>query len=427
MTSMSRRIIVCAGLVVCMLAVAACGGKRATSSGAQSTAAGGSAPAPAGSTASVRAPAADWPEFGDNAQATGVGPSRTGITPATVGRLRLRTMHIDGVADSAAIELHGVLVHGSRHDLVVVTTSYGKTVAIDARTGRRLWEFDPPGVNSTPGNPQVTNASPAADPNRRFVYSASPNGIIHKLSVATGHQVWSRRILFDPVHEKIASSLTISGPWLVAVTGGYYGDAPPYDGHVVTIDRTSGRIDHVWNSECSDRHQLIVASSCPATRYRGDNAIWGRAGAVIEPGSGRILVATGNGPFDGRTSWGDSVLELSAGAGQLLHNWTPARHPGRQGRPAPSAQPPSPQRHDRGPLAAAGRAAQPGLRAGRRPGGAPAGGVDTRREHLRVRGDEQRHRRLPAGGSRSSPPGAGLERRHSGHERGACRWPALRV
>jgi hypothetical protein len=44
---------------------------------------------------------------------------------------------------------------------------------------------------------------------------------------------------------------------------------------------------------------------------------------VIEPGSGRILVATGNGPFNGSTDWGDSVLELAPGAERLLHNWTP--------------------------------------------------------------------------------------------------------
>jgi hypothetical protein len=111
---------------------------------------------------------------------------------------------------------------------------------------------------------------------------------------------------------------------VVVVTGGYYGDAPPYDGHVLLIDRTSGRIAHVWNTECSNRHQLIRASSCGVTNTRGDNAIWGRPGAVLEPGSGRILVATGNGPFDGRTNWGDSVLELSPDATHLLHNWTPS-------------------------------------------------------------------------------------------------------
>ncbi len=290
---------------------AAAGGATAT------TAAAHSAPSRAAAASS------DWLQFGDNAQSTGAGPADSGITAANARRLRLRQVTIDGIADSAAIALGGVTVHGARHDVIVVTTTYGKTIAIDPRTGRRLWEFRPTGVNDAPGNPQVTTASPAADPDRRFVYSASPNGVIHKLSLATGRQVWSRTITFDPVHEKIASSLHVSGNWVVAVTGGYIGDVPPYDGHVVTIDRTTGRIVHVWNTECSDRHRLIRASSCSVTNTNGDNAIWGRAGAVIEPGSGRILVATGNGPFDGSTSWGDSVLELAPNAGALLHNWTP--------------------------------------------------------------------------------------------------------
>ncbi len=177
-----------------------------------------------------------------------------------------------------------------------MTTSYGRTIAIDAGTGAILWQFVPHGVNSSPGNPQVTTASPTIDPDRRFIYSASPNGVIHKLSVATGGQVWERSITFDPGHEKIASALTISGRFVVAVTGGYYGDIPPYDGHVVTLDRSDGGIVHVFNTQCSGRHPLISASTCPGPK---DSAIWGRAGAVIEPGSGRILVATGNGPFNG--------------------------------------------------------------------------------------------------------------------------------
>jgi hypothetical protein len=293
--------------------VVACGGNSAAAT----------SPAPAaGSAAAVTVPAGDWPTFGYDSARTGVGPA-SGITEANARQLTLRTVHIDGIADSAAVELHTVKVDGRRRDLTVVTTTYGKAIAIDPATGRQLWEFRPPGVNATPGNPQVTTATPTVDPNRRYLYSASPNGVIHKLSVASGRQVWSRSITFDPAHEKIASALGVSGRYVVAVTGGYIGDTPPYDGHVVMIDRASGRIVHVWNSECSNQHRLIRAASCSVTNSRGDNAIWSRAGAVIEPGSGRILVATGNGPFDGRTSWGDSVLELTHDATHLLHNWTP--------------------------------------------------------------------------------------------------------
>jgi outer membrane protein assembly factor BamB len=293
--------------------VAACGSKSATAT----------SPAPAaGGAPAVAVPAGDWPTFGYDSARTGVGPA-SGITAANARQLTLRTAHIDGIADSAAVELHAVRVQGRRRDLIVVDTTYGRTIAIDPGTGGLLWEFRPPGVNATPGNFQVTTATPTVDPNRRYLYSASPDGVIHKLSVATGRQVWSRSITFDARHEKLASALGVSGRYVVAVTGGYYGDAPPYDGHVVMIARTNGRIVHVWNSECSNQHRLIPARSCPVTNGGGNSGIWGRAGAVIEPGSGRILVATGNGPFDGRTNWSQSLLELTPDAGGLLHNWTP--------------------------------------------------------------------------------------------------------
>jgi outer membrane protein assembly factor BamB len=266
----------------------------------------------------------DWPTFGFSQQRSGVGPTQTGISAANLGQLTLRRVRIDGIADSAAIELGGVTVRRHKYDVVVVTTSYGKTIAIDAGSGTRLWEFVPRGVNSTPGSPQVTTASPVADPDRRYVYAASPNGFIHKLAVADGHQAWARRITLDPRHEKIAAALNVSGRSVIAATGGYIGDIPPYDGHVVTIERRSGRIAHVWNTQCSSRHRLIAPSSCGTTQARGDSAIWARAGAVIQPGDQRILISTGNGPFDGRFNWGNSVLVLSSDASRALRHWTPA-------------------------------------------------------------------------------------------------------
>ncbi len=327
-----RRRISAVGVLLTLAAVVACG-----SSGARTISIASSLPgttrtgsttstavaAPATKTAAPATATGDWTQFDFDAQRSGVGPADTGITTANLSRLRLRTVTIDGIADSSAVELHDVTIDGAARDAIFITTSYGKTIAIDPGSGRILWQFDPSGVDSTPGNPQVTTATPIIDPDRRYLYSASPNGYVHKLAVASGRQVWETRVTLDPVHEKLPSSLNISGPYLVVTTGGYIGDIPPYDGHVLTIERSSGAIAHVWNTECSNRHALILASSCAYTNTHGDNAIWGRAGAVIEPGTGRILVSTGNGPFNGSTNWGDSVLELSPDAATLLHNWTP--------------------------------------------------------------------------------------------------------
>jgi PQQ-like domain len=297
------------------LLLAGCGGKTATIDP--------SAVPTKAALARVKIPSVDWPRFDFNAQRSGVGPAATGLGAHNVGALVLRKVRLPGTVDSSAIELQGVDVGGHTHDVAIMTTTYGRTLALDPGTGRILWEFTPSDIKAYEGSSQITTATPIADPDRQFVYAASPDGRIHKLSVATGREVhsggWPVSVTLDATHEKIAAALNISGNSVVVTTGGYIGDIPPYQGHVVMIDRSSGRITAVWNSLCSDRHSLIVPRSCPAS----DSAIWGRAGAVIEPDTGRILVATGNAPFNGSTDWGDSVLELSPDATRLLHNWTP--------------------------------------------------------------------------------------------------------
>ena len=225
---------------------------------------------------------------------------------------------VPGTVDSSAIYLRGVTIHGSARDAFFVTTTYGITLAIDATSGQILWRWTPPRYSSWAGSAQITTATPVADPSRRWIYAASPDGRIQKLTVASGHAVWRRSITRLPSREKIAASLNFSGGHVIATTGGYIGDAPPYQGHVAIIAARNGRLLHVWNSLCSNRRGLIVPSSCGAS----DSAIWGRAGAVVVPGGGNLLVATGNAPWDGRTNWGDAVLLLSSKA-KLLGNYTP--------------------------------------------------------------------------------------------------------
>jgi len=129
------------------------------------------------------------------------------------------------------------------------------------------------------------------------------------------------RITLLPEREKITSSLSLVRGRLVAMTGGYIGDAPPYQGHVVTISPSSGRIIGVTNTLCADRHRIIRPRSCRSS----DSAIWARVGAVAAP-DGSLLVATGNAPFDGRRDFGDSVVRVSGDGRRLLGSWTPANH-----------------------------------------------------------------------------------------------------
>jgi hypothetical protein len=261
----------------------------------------------------------DWTRFGWDAGRSSAAVDPTGITAGNVATLRRRQVSLDGTVDGAAIYLHGVRANGGTHDVFFVTTTYGKTLAIDAADGAILWRFTPSGYDSWAGSRQITTATPVADASREFIYAASPDGRIQKLAVADGHSVWSTAITRLPTREKIASSLNYFHGRVVAVTGGYIGDAPPYQGHVAVLDAASGRLLHVWNSLCSDRRELIDPSSCGES----GSAIWGRAGAVIDSTTGDIYFATGNARWDGRTNWGDAAIALDSNATNIVDNYTP--------------------------------------------------------------------------------------------------------
>src|SRR6266511_1168117 len=232
------------------------------------------------------------------------------IKAANVGGLAHERVQLDGTVDSSPIYLRAVRVGTARHDVFIVTTSYGRTLAVDADSGAVLWRFTPADYESWAGSYSITNATPVADPTRRFVYAAAPDGRIHKLTVVNGAEVrsgsWPAAITRYPVREKIAPALNYARGLVLAATGGYIGDAPPYQ-------------VHVWNALCSGRRGLLVPRTCAESGA----AIWARAGVVVDPASGNLLVATGDGGFDGRRNWGDSALMLTPSAGRLLRNWTP--------------------------------------------------------------------------------------------------------
>jgi hypothetical protein len=264
----------------------------------------------------------DWPEFGLSPQRSDASSLSTGITAANVAHLHHITVSLPGTVDSSPIYLHEAQVTGVAHTgVAILTTTYGRTLALDASSGHILWTFTPSGYSSWAGTPQITTTSPLADPSGRFVYAASPNGLIHKLALADGREQagWPVSVTRDPTHEKLAAALNIAGPYLLVSTGGYIGDAPPYQGHVVAIDRASGGIASVFNTLCSNRRQIIVPSSCSAS----DSAILSRGGAVVEPGSKRLLVSTGNAPWNGTTDFGDSVIELTLPGLRFRQAFTP--------------------------------------------------------------------------------------------------------
>jgi hypothetical protein len=264
-----------------------------------------------------------WPEFGLDPQRSDATDAATGITTANLGKLSDRHVTLPGTIDSSPIYLGGAKVRGGTHDVVVVTSSYGRTFALDATSGKRLWTYTPPGYSGLVGSAQITNSSPLLDPGDRYVYTASPNGQVHKLRLASGKEVrsgaWPVTVTKDPTKEKMGSALNVDGPDVIATTSGYIGDVPTYQGHVVLIDRASGKTAAVFNTLCAGKRAVIVPTSCPES----DSAILSRGGAVVEPGGKRLLLDTGNATWDGKRYFGDSVLELTVPGLGLRQSYTP--------------------------------------------------------------------------------------------------------
>jgi hypothetical protein len=311
------RVVILLGALLAL--VAACGSGSGTSTAA------GEAATPVAPTDTKAATLTAWPEFGLDPQRGDATDASTGITAANVAKLRERRVSLPGTIDSSPIYLGAAEVRGGTHDVVVVTSSYGRTFALDANSGKRLWTYTPPGYSDWVGSAMITNSSPVLEdtPAHRYVYTASPDGQVHKLSLASGKEVragaWPVTVSRDPTKEKMGSALNVDGPYVIATTSGYIGDAPVYQGHVVLIDRGSGKVAAVFNTLCAQRRSIIVPTSCP----QSDSAILSRGGAVVEPGGKRLLIDTGNATWDGRRYFGDSVLELTVPSLHLRQSYTP--------------------------------------------------------------------------------------------------------
>lgn len=259
--------------------------------------------------------AGEWPAFGADAARTGAVGNGV-LDAAQAARLHPAFRATLGdVADAAPILFSGMLY---------ITTKSGTTVALNARDGHVEWRFESHG-------PGITTSVPVADPNRKWVYAPGVDGFVHRLDARTGKEDRSRgfpvRITTMPQSEKDAAALNLANGYLYAATSGYFGDAPPYAGHVVTV-RLSDGATHVFNTLCSNDRRLPTGSSCS----QSGSGIWSRGGVVVDPDpsmNGRIYAATGNGRFNassGGRDYGDSIVALDRDGSALADYYTPSTY-----------------------------------------------------------------------------------------------------
>jgi outer membrane protein assembly factor BamB len=291
----------------------------------------------------------DWLQFNGDARHYGNNTLETQITPQNVGSLaKLFTVTLPAKTDSAVSVLTNVSTAQGVRDLAFVLTGDGHTMALDAQTGATIWSQSVPNNLPDGGGPNVESmrSTPAIDPSRSWVYAYGWDGYIHKYAVATGAEAttggWPELLTLKPDQEHGAPGISIatvgSTSYLYMSAGGYAFDTGEYQGHLVTVNLSTGT-QNVFNALCSDQTvQLAHAPATPSCAYTG-GGIWGRSGAIYDSDTGHTYIATGNGTGGKQGSsfspanhvWAMSLLALNPdGTGNAashndpLDSYTPA-------------------------------------------------------------------------------------------------------
>ena len=280
--------------------------------------------------------AADWLQFGFDPAHSGFNRAERGYS--TAGNPMLYHYSLPTPADSAPIYASGIATASGTKNILFIVTKNGTLLALDAdsTTLKVLWSKQPTGAGT------LTTGSPVIDPGKQYVYAYGLDGYVHKYQVSDGIEIksggWPELSTLKPDVEKSAAGLSINatpaGTFLYAVTNGYIGDAGDYQGHLTTINLATGA-QNVFNTLCSGL--TIHFTENGVTNGSGQNdcaavqsGIWGRPGAVYDPGTNRVFIATGNAAFDpGNLNWGDTVLALNpqgtgSGAGNPVDSYTPS-------------------------------------------------------------------------------------------------------
>lgn len=287
-----------------------------------------SAPSASSQTPNPTTAANDWLQFNYDDQHLGVNPSETQISTQNVGSLhRLWAVKLPAAADSSPVVIGNVALPGGKHGAVIyVTTKTGALVALDANSGALLWQQQPKG-------PNVTNATPAVDPAKQYIYSYGLDGKVHKYAVGDGTEVTTNGFPFATTLmanvEKGSSALTIANGRVYATMSGYFGDGGHYEGHVVSMPLAGGT-PTIFNALCSNQKNLLGPTKGQPNYCNDAKAgMWSRPGMVNDPATGAIYAVTGNGPFSlspatvGGNSWGNSIIALAPDLSQLRDSYTP--------------------------------------------------------------------------------------------------------
>jgi outer membrane protein assembly factor BamB len=279
------------------------------------------------------------------------------VSPRSFGKLF--DLQVDGQIYAQPLVVTDLEIKGKRRNVVIVATEHNTLYAFDADSGAELWRknygqsaptpnvyfpigwYDAPyhdltpeiGITSTPVIDRKTNtvyftsyveddsqarpiwrywlhAVDLEDPSRAEHFDGPveieasgesiPQVFHERGRHVSSHSALGPSVYFEAAGQLQRTALLLTGDHLVLAFGSH-ADAPPYLGWVLAYDARHLKNPHgTWISAGRESSGIWQSGMGPTTDNEGD-----------------IFLMTGNGFFDGRSDFGDSVVKLQLSPGHI--------------------------------------------------------------------------------------------------------------
>ena len=279
----------------------------------------------------------DWPTIGLDYAETRFSKLNQ-ITTDNVKKLGLVWTY--PLESSRGVEATPLVVDG----IMYVTASWSVVHAIDARTGKRIWSFDP-GIDKEKGYKgccDVVNRGVALWKGKVFV--GAYDGRLIALDAVTGKKVWEKDTIVSKEHSYTITGAprVFNGKVVIGNGGAEYG----VRGYVTAYDAETGNQAWRWFTVPGDPSKPFEDESMAAAAKTWDPAgkYWINGGGgtawdtiTFDPDLNMVYIGTGNGspwnrdlrsPAGGDNLYLASLVALNADTGKYIWHYqqTPGDH-----------------------------------------------------------------------------------------------------
>jgi hypothetical protein len=291
-------------------------------------------------------------------QRTGLNPAETGLNPASVSGLKQQWFSsVDGDVYAQPLYVSSVVISGARHNVLIVATENDSVYALDADSGSVLWKRPlipsgesvvPSNCNDLPGTVGITG-TPVIDPVNNEIlvvtYTRTSTGHklyrLHSINLLTGKDTASPEIVatfpgtfpakdtsglppnqvvhFNAAEERQRAALLLVNN-VVYVAFGSFCDFSPFTGWILAFAENSLALVGTLDINPTAAGLAVGSTTLPDGSGGG---VWSPGALSASLDSSSIFAVTGNGPWDGKTTFSDSILKLTPKTLPVVDYFTP--------------------------------------------------------------------------------------------------------